>query len=423
MTNNILNLDNGYYKLLSTFNVVFVAHCSFYLSNSCSDPGRPMVIFTYKNGDTSAHTVDYFKSVVQGKVDPPDNDNNESIDESIERQDKEFKDMGIDPDNYEEGEGAMTVGKLFKDFTLPPKQGACRAMMSMFRSDVSVANFHFKVNDYRRLIYDAADPVDYEVIIPGYVLAVNSEGHLNVDCPCPETGNPEIITPAIGADKRTLQDCFVLALNGWWMDNGEDKHYPGVHPCWYETIEQCRTSDKDTEIAKPVIYAPAGHSEWMDKFHEQWGMYLIPNTERSGQSVWIIRRKDRNRLAPCFTVVKFDENRWDIAFYDQEADVIKDAIQAGNNIYDAMYKQSDPNNLFLCVDFEDIYRINALEDAPPFIIEDDTFESLNNCEARGEEHDWRWEGQEERRGGVWVNSSTCEKCNVSRDQIVEEESS
>jgi len=304
-------------------------------------------------------------------------------------------------------------------FSLPKPKGACRAMMSMFRSDVSVVNFQFNVNDYRRLIQDCAEPADYEVIIPGYVLAVDNSGRLNVDC------DGEIITPAIGSDTRTLQDCFVYALNGWWMDNGEDKHYPGINPCWYETIEQLRlTNTPDTKVEPPVIYAPAGQSEWMDTFHEQWGMNLIPNTERAGQSVFIIRRKNRHLQGPCFTVVKFDENRWDIAFYDQEAADVYNAIKDGNNIYDAIYTQSDPTNLYLCMDLRDIYRTKSLEGAPPFIIEEeDVFVSLNNCESRGEEHDWRWEDQEELRGGRWVNYMVCEKCNVQGEQVIEEEES
>ena len=128
---------------------------------------------------------------------------------------------------------------MIKDIKVAPRKGACRAMWGLFMNDKDRINFYVKPNDYRLIPDQALDPVDYEEILPGYVLAVDDLNRLHVDCPLPN-GSPEIITPAMGSDERTLFECFLYVLWSWWIDNDEE-HHPNVHPSWYKTIE---TMDK-----------------------------------------------------------------------------------------------------------------------------------------------------------------------------------
>lgn len=104
-------------------------------------------------------------------------------------------------------------------------------LLSTNRDEVT-CNIMFDNDDYRLVPWGAAAPKDWDVIIPGYWLAVSISGILNVDSGGPSC--PNIETSAIDEEKRTLKDCVRFALRDYYYTH--NAHYPKVHPSWYGWI-------------------------------------------------------------------------------------------------------------------------------------------------------------------------------------------
>ena len=117
-----------------------------------------------------------------------------------------------------------------------PKQASWQSYYNHLFStnrDKVTCNIMFKTDDYRLVPWGAADPKDWDVIIPGFCLAVGVGGVLNVDSGTPD--DPKIETSAMREDTRTLMDCFKYALRDYYYING-NTHYPKIHPSWHEWV-------------------------------------------------------------------------------------------------------------------------------------------------------------------------------------------
>jgi len=113
-----------------------------------------------------------------------------------------------------------------------PKEASWQSHYNMlFASDRNrvTCNLMFKTDDYRLVPFGCRDPKDWDVIIPGFYLAVGVGGVLNVDSGTPD--DPMIETSAMREDTRTLMDCFRHTLSDYYYTHKE--HYSKVHPSWH----------------------------------------------------------------------------------------------------------------------------------------------------------------------------------------------
>lgn len=102
----------------------------------------------------------------------------------------------------------------------------------------------------------------------------------------------------------------------------------------------------------PNLCGGIGQGGPMDDFHSTWRMKKVV------KGCWVVGKRVEDGYG-CFSLQRFDNGLWDIAFYAEcTAAEIFESIKHGGSLHagNAEYHTSDPRNKYLAIDLMRIMR-------------------------------------------------------------------